>query len=108
MDAQETIIELYRESDTNEALRAALEAAAGVEQVVEVARRYGYEFTGDDMAALKERINVLDDQAMGDISGGDPPGAPTMPVDYDGTSAFHSLSDGSRLRLLQGLQASRT
>ena len=108
MDAQEAIIEFYRESDTNEALRTALGEADGAEQVVEVARRFGYEFTSDDMAALRERVSVLDEKTMGDISGGDPPGAPTMPVDYDGTSAFHSLSAGSRSRLLLGLQSARS
>ena len=108
MNAQETILEFYRESDTNEALCAALEAATSPDQVVEVARQYGYEFTSDDMAALKERINVLDETEMGDISGGDPPGSPIVPVGYDGSSAFQSLSGSSRGRLLRGLQSHRS
>ena len=108
MNAQETILEFYRESDTNEALRTALDAATGADQVVAVAREYGYEFTKDDMAALKERVAVLDEKEMGDISGGDPPGSPIVPLGYDGSSAFQSLSDSSRSRLLRGLQSHRS
>ena len=51
MNAQETILKFYQESDTNEALCAALDAATSADQVVEVARQYGYEFTKEDMAA---------------------------------------------------------
>ena len=108
MNAQETILAFYRESDTNEALRTALEAATCTDQVVEVARQYGYEFTSDDVAALKERVDVLDESEMGDISGGDPPGSPIVPIGYDGSSAFQSLSSSSRGRLLRGLQRHRS
>lgn len=87
MNAQETILKFYQESDTNEALCAALDAATSADQVVEVARQYGYEFTKEDMAALKERLNVLDDSEMGDLSGG----------------TYYHLSYAGRQRLNSGL-----
>ena len=94
MNAQETILEFYLESDTNEALRTALDAATSADQVVAVAREYGYAFTKDDMAALREQLNVLNDSEMEDLSGG------TLST---GTYAgYYRLSDAGRQRLNSG------
>ncbi len=106
-DKYEQVSKFFEEARTNASLRAALARTRSEDDALEVARRFGYEFTEDDVAALKERVAVLDEEEMADVSGGDPPGAPITPVDYDGSSAFQSLSSGSRGRLLRGLQSFR-
>ena len=71
MDKSEEISQFFDETKTNELLRAALMQAEREDDVIEVAHRFGYGFSSDDVAALRdEKYGPMDDASMENMQGG--------------------------------------
>lgn len=71
MDKSEEISKFFDETKTNQLLRAALMQAEREDDVIEVAHRFGYGFSSDDVVALRdEKYGPIDDASMEDMQGG--------------------------------------
>ena len=94
MSNQETVLNFFEEAKTNADLRAALADAGDGSGVIEVAKRYGYDFDLSDIAdaARSKRggddEGALDDTAMSGISGGAGVDYTVDPMRYWGTSQW--------------------
>lgn len=71
MSKYEAVTKFFEETKTNESLRAALTKTKSEDDVIEVAKKFGYDFTRSDVAAAKqEKYGAVDDDAMSGVAGG--------------------------------------
>jgi len=71
MSKYEAVTKFFEETRTNESLRAALTKTKSEDDVIEVAKKFGYDFTRSDIdAAKQEKYGAVDDAAMSGVSGG--------------------------------------
>ncbi len=78
MSKYEAISKFFEETKTNASLRTALMETKSEDDVIKVAKKFGYDFTSSDVAAAKEeKYGAVDDAAISHLAGGS-----TVEVDY--------------------------
>jgi len=71
MSKYEAVTKFFEETKTNENLRAALTKTKNADEVIEVAKKFGYDFSRSDVAAARaQKYGAVDDAAMSGVSGG--------------------------------------
>ena len=90
----EIVSKFFEEARTNASLRAALAKTRSEDDALEVARRFGYDFTGADVKAAREQKHgPMSDDAAGNIVGG-AVGYSADPMNYWGTSQWDEYWSG--------------
>lgn len=89
MSKYEAVSKFFDETRTNAYLRAALMETGSEDDVIEVAKKFGYDFTSADVTAAKEeKYGAVDDTAMSGIAGGAGVDYTVDPMRYWGTSQW--------------------
>ena len=93
-DKYEIVSKFFEEARTNASLRAALAKTQSEDDALEVARRFGYDFTSADVKATREQKHgPMSDDAAGNIVGGTVDYS-ADPMNYWGTSQWDQYWSG--------------
>ena len=93
-DKYEQVAKFFDEAKTNASLRAALAQTQSEDEALDVARRFGYDFTGTDVRATRaEKCGPMTDAAVEDVVGGTVDYS-ADPMNYWGTPQWNQYWSG--------------
>jgi len=91
MDKQTEVIRFFEAAKNDAQILAALKETRSEDEAAEVARRFGYEFTGEDiMATMDVEIYAMDDAMIENIVGGTQIDYSKDPMAYWGTPNYRN------------------
>ncbi len=89
MDKQTEVIRFFEAAKKDAQILAALKETRSEDEAAQVAKRFGYEFTGEDiLSTMDVEIYAMDDEMIEDIVGGTQIDYSKDPMAYWGTPDY--------------------